>query len=167
VLCVGGENPRKNFAALAEVARALGGRVEVVTAGSRRAHHGRLEATGGVRALGYVDDALLPGLYAGAEVFVLPSLHEGFGLPCLEAMACGTPVVAAAAAALPETCGDAALLVEPRDAPGFADALMAAACEEQVRARLIEAGRRRAAEFSWTTTAKLTDALIEEVIGSG
>ena len=76
-------------------------------------------------------------------------------------------MVAAGAGALPETCGDAALLVEASDSSGFAEALMAAACDEQVRARLIEAGRRRAAEFSWARTAKLTDALIGEVIGEG
>ena len=69
--------------------------------------------------------------------------------------------------ALPETCGDAALLVEPTDTAGFAEALIAAACGDQDRTRLIEAGRRRAAEFSWTRTAKLTDALIGNVIGEG
>ena len=83
----------------------------------------------------------------------------------IAALAVGT--LAARAGALPETCGDAALLVEPSDAPGFADALVAAACDEQERPRLIEAGRRRAAEFSWTRTARLTDALISEVIGRG
>jgi glycosyltransferase involved in cell wall biosynthesis len=82
-------------------------------------------------------------------------------------MAAGTPVVAARAGALPETCGDAALLVQANDADGFADALIAAACDERDRARLIEAGRRRAAEFSWTRTARLTDAVIGEVIGRG
>jgi glycosyltransferase involved in cell wall biosynthesis len=82
-------------------------------------------------------------------------------------MAAGTPVVATGAGALPETCGDAALLVEPGDAAGFADALIAAACDEQIRTRLIETGLRRASEFSWTRTAELTDALIGEVISRG
>ena len=106
-------------------------------------------------------------MYAGALALAMPSGYEGFGLPCLEAMAAGTPVVAAAAGALPETCGDAALLVEPTDTAGFAEALIAAACGDQDRTRLIEAGRRRAAEFSWTRSAKLTDALIGHVIGEG
>ena len=79
-------------------------------------------------------DELLPGLYAGAEAFALPSLYEGFGLPVLEAMAAGTPVVAADATALPETCGDAALLVPP-DGEAFRAALTAL---------LADAGRARA-----------------------
>jgi len=157
VLCVAGESPRKNLAALAEVARALAGRgVEMVTAGSRRAHHGALSHPGGVRELGYVDDALLPGLYAGAEAFVLPSRHEGFGLPCLEAMACGTPVVATTAGALPETCADAALLVDPGDAAALADAVLTALGD----AALAVAGRARAAEFPWERTVDQIDALL-------
>jgi glycosyltransferase involved in cell wall biosynthesis len=165
-LAVGTASARKNLHALDQAARSLRGRgIELVLAGSDR---GYLRGSDGrLKRLGYVDDELLPGLYAGAAALAMPSGYEGFGLPCLEAMAAGTPVVAAATGALPETCGDAALLVEPRDTAGFADALMAAVCDEQVRARLIDAGRRRAAKFSWTRTAKLTDALIGEVIGAG
>jgi glycosyltransferase involved in cell wall biosynthesis len=165
-LAVGTMSARKNLHVLDHAARALAGRgVELVLAGSDRGYLRGSQA--GLRRLGYVDEAYLPGLYAGAVALAMPSGYEGFGLPCLEAMAAGTPVVAASAGALPETCGDAALLVEPSDAGGFADALMAAASDEQVRTRLIEAGRRRAAEFSWARTAKLTDALIGEVIGEG
>jgi glycosyltransferase involved in cell wall biosynthesis len=157
VLCVGGESARKNFTALAEVARALAPRgIDMVVAGSRRAHHGALSHPGGVRELGYVDDALLPGLYAGAEAFVLPSLHEGFGLPCLEAMASGTPVVATTAGALPETCADAALLVDPLDAGALADAVLAALGDE----RLVAAGLERAAQFTWERTVGEIDALL-------
>jgi glycosyltransferase involved in cell wall biosynthesis len=165
-LAVGTMSARKNLPALEHAARSLRERgVELVLAGSDRGYLRGSQA--GLRRLGYIDDELLPGLYAGALALAMPSGYEGFGLPCLEAMAAGTPVVAAAAGALPETCGDAALLVEPTDTAGFAEALIAAACGEQDRTRLIEAGRRRAAEFSWTRTAKLTDALIGRVIGEG
>jgi glycosyltransferase involved in cell wall biosynthesis len=165
-LAVGTMSARKNLPTLAQAARSLGERgIELVLAGSDRGYLRGAQA--GLRRLGYVDEGLLPGLYAGAVALAMPSGYEGFGLPCLEAMAAGTPVVAADAGALPETCGDAALMVAPGDAAAFADALIAAAFDEQVRARLIEAGRRRAAEFSWARTATLTDALIGKVIGEG
>ena len=98
----------------------------VVAAGSERGYL-RYERVHGVKNRGYVPDGDLPGLYAGARASVMPSLYEGFGIPCIEAMASGTPVVAARRGALPETCGDAALLV---DDDGFADALVAAATDE-------------------------------------
>ncbi|HEV7177359.1 MAG TPA: glycosyltransferase family 1 protein [Solirubrobacteraceae bacterium] len=165
-LAVGTMSARKNLQALDQAARSLRERgIELVLAGSDRGYLRGSQA--GLRRLGYVDEDHLPGLYAGAVALAMPSGYEGFGLPCLEAMAAGTPVVAARAGALPETCGDAALLVEPSDAPGFAEALIVAACDEHDRLRLIEAGRRRAAEFTWTRTARLTDALIGEVIGRG
>jgi glycosyltransferase involved in cell wall biosynthesis len=94
----------------------------------------------------------------------MPSLYEGFGLPCLEAMACGTPVVASDRAALPETCGGAALLADPDDPGAFADALERAATDEDKRARLIAAGRERAARFTWQRTAELTDRALESAL---
>jgi glycosyltransferase involved in cell wall biosynthesis len=109
-----------------------------------------------------VPERLLPGLYAGALALAMPSLYEGFGLPCLEAMACGTPVVAADRAALPETCGEAALLADPEDSAAFAAALLRAATDDTERTRLIAAGRERAPGFTWQRTAELTDAALGE-----
>lgn len=158
-LTVAGEGARKNLAVLGATARALSSRgVELVAAGSRRAHHGAGSEVAGLRRLGYVDDALLPGLYAGASAFVLPSLHEGFGLPCLEAMASGVPVVASDRGALPEACGDAALLVEPARPDLVAEAVLAALGSEADRLRA--AGLARAAAFSWDATARAVDAVL-------
>lgn len=157
VLTVASNTARKNLGALAETARRLEARgLELVAAGGGRPQF-RAEAAVPARALGHVDDAVLPALYAGAAAFVLPSLHEGFGLTCLEAMACGTPVVAAAAGALPETCGDAALLADPRDPAALADAVEAA-LDGPVPLR--ERGLARAAAFSWDATARAVDALL-------
>jgi glycosyltransferase involved in cell wall biosynthesis len=152
-LTVGSDLKRKNLAAL-EPAAALLARegIDLVAAGSGRPYMRGEQATG-VRRLGYVDDEDLPGLYAGALALAMPSLYEGFGLPCLEAMASGVPVVAADRAALPETCGGAAMLVDPEDTAAFGAALLAAAASNERR----EAGLERAAGFTWERTGELTD----------
>jgi glycosyltransferase involved in cell wall biosynthesis len=158
VLTVASRTARKNLGALEESARRLrAAGVELVAAGGDRPQF-RASDDGGsaVRSVGHVPDEQLPGLYAGAECFVLPSLYEGFGLPCLEAMACGTPVVASHAAALPDTCGGAALLVDPRDPVAIADAVDRAIGDEQLGA----AGIARAAAFTWeSTVSRVDDAL--------
>ncbi len=157
VLALGTTSARKNLELLDRVApRLREAGLEVVVAGAGRSY--LQESATGARRLGYVEERDLPALYAHAEVLAMPSLYEGFGLPCIEAMACGTPVVAADRAALPEACGGAALLVDPDDADAFAEALIRAAGPE--RARLTEAGRTRAAGLSWARSAESVDAAI-------
>ena len=166
VLIVGTRIARKNLAALAEAARRLRTLdVELVSAGSGR-HYTRLGETPPTRALGYVADHYLPGLYAGATALAMPSLYEGFGLPVLEAMASGVPVVAANRAALPETCGGAAVLVDPDDEAALADALASVVTDEELRRTLVLGGLERASLFSWDRAARATDAVIAELIAA-
>jgi glycosyltransferase involved in cell wall biosynthesis len=158
VLCVASQTARKNLAALVPAARALAREgVEIAVAGGHRPQFAAERGLDALRLLGHVDDALLPGLYAGAEAFVLPSLYEGFGLPVLEAMASGTPVLAADLAALPETCGGAARLVEPG---GWEAALTGLLGDRAECERLRAAGLARAAGFTWERTARGIDALV-------
>ena len=133
--------------------------VELAVAGGHRPQFAAEQGLDALRLLGHVDDALLPGLYAGAEAFALPSLYEGFGLPVLEAMAAGTPVLTTTAGALPETCGGAARLVE--DPATFATELPALLADTAERERLRAAGLARAASFSWDRTAREVDALLQ------
>ena len=163
VLSVGTDTRRKNFRALDGAAGQLAAAgYEVVVAGGARGYLRRGGAA--VRSLGYVPESHLAGLYAGARAFVLPSLYEGFGLPCLEAMAAGTPVVAGDRAGLPEACGGAALLVDPEDPAALAAALERAVGDADLRRRLVEAGRARAAELTWERTAREVDDLLTRVL---
>ncbi len=116
-----------------------------------------------VTRTGYIDDARVSALLAGARVLVFPSLYEGFGMPLLEGMEAGVPVVGVRAGATPETVGDAGLLVEPGDAEAFADAMEQAAFDEGLRARLIPAGRAQAAKFTWERAATETLELYRQV----
>jgi glycosyltransferase involved in cell wall biosynthesis len=109
-------------------------------------------APGRIVALDRLSDAELAAVYAGADAFCLPSLSEGFGLPALEAMACGAPVVAADRGALPEVVGDAGVLVEPT-VLGLELGLARVLGDPQLRAELHERGRERALGFSWDHTA--------------
>ncbi len=107
--------------------------------------------------VGYIDDPnVLACLYSGCEAFVFPSLYEGFGLPVLEAMQCGAPVITSNVTALPEVAGDAALLVDPTDPEAIAQAIRRVLTDPELRAELRARGLRRAQQFSWARTARLT-----------
>jgi len=173
LLSVSTAEPRKNLARLVDALAILHAEghvdLQLVVAGKSawgsQALRSRIDAHGlsaHVVLLGYVAEADLPSLYAGAEVFSLPSIAEGFGLPALEAMACGTPVVASSATAMPEVCGDGAVLVDPMDTMALADAIHRIRTDSQLRASLIERGLLRATGYSWETTARNTLAVLEQ-----
>jgi glycosyltransferase involved in cell wall biosynthesis len=154
VVAVGTLEPRKNLTRAAEAARRTG--VELRVVGARG--WGNVELNG-VRLLGEVPDDDLAGLYRGARALVYPSLYEGFGIPILEAMACGTPVVTSAGGATEEVAGGAAVLVDPYDAASIAHGIEQA---ESRREELRTAGFARVAEFSWDDVAARTIDVYEE-----
>ncbi|NVN98814.1 MAG: glycosyltransferase family 4 protein [Geobacteraceae bacterium] len=114
--------------------------------------------------LGYVADEELPTLYARADFFVYPSLYEGFGMPILEAMACGTPVITSDCSSMPEVAGDAALLIDPLNVADIADKMLDLAASPERRALLRSAGLARAALFSWQETARRTTDVYRKVV---
>jgi len=116
-----------------------------------------------VRLVGYVPDEDLPYFYSGAELLVFPSLFEGFGIPPLEAMACGCPVVAGRAAAIPEVVGDAALLVDPYSVDSITEGMYAVLTDPECRTVLRTRGLRRVKQFAWERTAQETLAAYRDV----
>ena len=175
ILAVGNLQPRKNlrrlieaFAILKEAER-IPQRLVLVGKGLWRESEifnaiGALGLEEEVIATGYVPDADLPALYSAADVFVYPSLYEGFGLPPLEAMACATPVITSATSSLPEVVGDAALLVNPLHTGELVAALRRVLTDEALRRHLTSAGPVRAAHFSWAETARQTLAVYHDVL---
>jgi len=117
-----------------------------------------------VRFTGFVPDADLPALYCGASLFVFPSLYEGCGLPVLEAMACGTPVVTSNSSSLPEVAGDAAVLCDPENEAGLADAMLSVLDDPRRQHELSERGVVRARDFNWGRTARLTLDVYQHVL---
>ena len=163
VLAVGDRGPRKNLEALRPAVPLLRKQgIDLVIAGGGRRHQlGR--SLDGARDLGYVPDEDLPALYAGAHVFVLPSLHEGFGLTALEAMAAGVPVVASSRGALREIAAGAAIIADPDDWGMFAAAIMKAATDAPQRALMQAAGQSIASRFTWDRAAREVNAILSRV----
>lgn len=174
VLSVGSLEPGKNRARLLRAYRALldeGLPYDLVIAGQPAWKYG--EETGLVRDLGllprvkylgYAPDEDLPALYSGATVFAFPSLYEGFGIPVLEAMACGVPVLTSDVSATAEVAGDAALLCDPESVASIRDGLRRLLTDETLRADYAVRGLQRASQFSWARAAAETHALYERVV---
>jgi glycosyltransferase involved in cell wall biosynthesis len=116
-----------------------------------------------VRFTGYVADEDLPALYSAAEVFVYPSLYEGFGLPPLEAMACGTPTVTSNVSSLPEVVGNAGLMHAPEDWQGLTRQIITMLSDASAREHFRQAGLEQAARFSWDRAARETQSVYDEV----
>jgi glycosyltransferase involved in cell wall biosynthesis len=174
VLYVGTNKPHKNLVRLIEawaiIHRKAGPRHVLVIAGywdgrypEARKLAERQDLSGAVLFTGPVDDGDLPALYTGASLFVFPSLYEGFGLPVLEAMACGTPVACSTTDALKEVAGDAASLFDPLDSGVIADCLMSLISDPESLRSLKESGLERARMFSWKKTAMETEAVYRSV----
>jgi glycosyltransferase involved in cell wall biosynthesis len=167
LLAVGTLEPRKNLprllAAFADVAGELPDH-QLVVAGPV-GWGPALRPTDRVVLAGPVGDAVLDGLYAAADGLAYPSLYEGFGLPVLEAMAHGTPVLTSDRSSLPEVAGEAALLVDPTDQAAISAGLLRLVGDRALRARLAAAGPRRAGRFTWSATAAATWAAYLEALG--
>lgn len=175
VLFVGTLEPRKNLVGLLDAFARIAPETDahLVVVGGKGwlydevfARLARLGLTERVRFAGFVPDAQLPLWYNAAEVFVYPSLYEGFGLPPLEALACGTSVVTSNASSMPEVVGDAALLADPDDPDALAAALRRLLSDPGLRTMLRERGLARAAVFSWARTAAATRAVYDAVLDS-
>jgi glycosyltransferase involved in cell wall biosynthesis len=173
VLSVGTLQPRKNLPRLIEAyAQArMDADVKLVIAGGtgwmyegifRRVEELGLQSE--VHFPGYVADDDLPALYTLADLFVFPSLYEGFGLPPLEAMACGTPVVTSNVSSLPEVVGDAALMVDPRDVGALANAMRRALGEPSLRSAMVQRGLAQAQGFTWARAAGQLRRLYHEAV---
>lgn len=165
ICAVGSVEPRKNLITLIEAIRILRDRDQLrhqlVIAGGSGWKNSNIYASVAelgltereVKFLGWVPDEDLPSVYSGAAMFVFPSLYEGFGIPLLEAMACGTPIIASNTSSVPEVVGDAAILVSPNRSEEFADAIVKLTGDAVLSSSLVQKGLKRAREFTWEGAA--------------
>lgn len=169
-LFLGALEPRKNIGGLIAAFERLGTDTELVIAGGKGwlyknifARAKRSPANDRIRFLGYVQDELKPGLYGGALAFVYPSFYEGFGMPPLESMAAGTPVISSNATSLGEVVGDAGLLADPHDVTSLTDAMDAILREPNLRTDIIARGRARARTFTWQEGARRLEKVFDSL----
>lgn len=174
IFTIGTVQPRKNYARLIHALAILRGRgydLHLVIAGGKgwledpiyaaiRTHHmGEY-----VHFIGFAAEADLPALYTGSLCLAFPSLYEGFGLPILEAMACGTPTITSNISSLPEVAGDASLIIDPLDVEALADAIQRIVDDSALRQSLMQRGRLRAAEFTWQRSAQQLLDLYRQIL---
>jgi Glycosyltransferase len=179
ILYVGSEQPRKNFQSVIRAFQSLKNTynlegIKLVKVGrpqigedDRKAIFdliGELGLAKDVFFMDYVPEEDLPSMYNLADLFVYPSLYEGFGLPPLEAMACGTPVVTSNTSSLPEVVGDAGIMVDPLDVDALADSMHQVLTDDVLHEKLRNMGIARAREFSWEKTAQKTWQIYEQVM---
>jgi glycosyltransferase involved in cell wall biosynthesis len=168
ILCLGSVEPRKNLGRLltawSEVVGSLPQDIWLVVAGSHDKNVYGSQKFSAVRErvvfTGYVEETLLAGLYSGSLGFVYPSLGEGFGLPPLEAMACGVPVFTSRVTSLPEVCGRAAIYCDPTNTSDMARGIKLLCSDSSLRERLRTLGQRQASQFTWERAARATSALL-------
>ncbi|MHC4166387.1 MAG: glycosyltransferase family 4 protein [Planctomycetota bacterium] len=162
IMYTGSLSPRKNIKTLLKAFSDICGKIphDLVLTGSKSWKDASvyqsmsdLGLTGRIRQLGFVEHEDMPALYNLAGVYVYPSLYEGFGLPVLEAMQCGCPVVASNATSIPEVAGDAAVLVDPADASAIADGIYRVVSDRKLHEELVQAGFLQAEKFSWDRCA--------------
>lgn len=170
ILCVGNVRPHKNINRLVQAYKELykiNQRYLLVIVGEKRQSMSFLEDHEGLIFTGYIDDNDLITAYNGADLFIYPSLYEGFGIPPLEAMKCGVPVACSNSSSLPEVVGQASILFDPYDIGTMVKAMLNGLIQKDLRAKLIEEGFRRAALFTWEEAAQKTLNIYNKVLTSG
>ncbi len=175
ILAVGTVQPRKNYQMLIRAFAPLADKFphNLVIAGGQgwlyeemMAEVARQGLNGRVHFIGFVDDEHLPALYSGAALYVFPSLYEGFGLPLLEAMGCGVPVLTSNASSLPEVAGEAAMQLAPQDEAAWTDEMAHLLADNARRAELVAAGFRQARQFSWRKSAQQLLAIYDGLLSA-
>lgn len=173
ILAVGTLQPRKNYQMLIRAFRQIatnwphhlliaGGKGWLYDEMMAEVTHQQLN--GRIHFLGFVDDADLPALYSGATLFVSPSLYEGFGLPLLEAMACGVPVITSNVSSLPEVAGETAVQLSPHDEPAWTQTMHTLLANPTQRTRMVAAGFRQARRFTWQQAAQQLLAIYQSLL---